>query len=646
MTPERWRRIEELFDAALRVAPAGRVAWLWDACGGDDELRAEVQQLLLQDEWAERSGFLPPPEASSRAARNTTGTWPVRDSQGAAEAISGGRSALVGDGGGFTPVAAIRHGTGAELSIGHRAPAKQRLGAIIGLYLGLALVMLSWKYLVARDPEPTQAIPYAVLIAACLGVAYRLARPAPISPERFRLLELGMLCTVTAVFAISQYQSMLDFSARGDPLRAQFAMNHRVLITAILIMSYGLYAPADWRRAALVVGPIAVVPFATLLALYLRHPGPMAWLGEMDLQHGTNPLALLGFDAMLLLILAAGSAAGAYMIARLRRQVREARQVGQYRLRRRLGAGGMGEVYLAEHQFLKRPCALKLIKPGLESGERALARFEREVRLTATLSHPNTVEIYDYGKTEDGVYYYVMEYLPGLNLAELVERHGPLPPGRVVHLLRQICLALREAHGVGLIHRDIKPSNIFVSRRGGEDDVAKLLDFGLVRPSITAGDPNLSDEGRILGTPMYMSPEQATGHLELDARSDLYSLGAVAYYLLAGRAPFEAGGTIGVLISLARDPVVPPSQLRPETPRDLERAVLTCLAKDPDGRFRDAESLERALGECSSAGLWGPAEAARWWLDTGRADGTDADDEPDVPSTSAADGRPLAGSAG
>src|SRR5262249_16962110 len=178
-------------------------------------------------------------------------------------------------------------------------------------------------------------------------------------------------------------------------------------------------------------------------------------------------IRLLGFDALILLILAFGSTYGARTISRLRRQVAEARHLGQYRLRRQLGSGGMGEVYLAEHQLLKRPCALKLIRPDDATDSRARGRFEREVRLTATLSHPNTVEIYDYGRAEDGTYYYVMEYLRGLSLAELVERHGPLPPGRAVYLLRQVCGALREAHAAGLVHRDIKPSNIFASRRGG-----------------------------------------------------------------------------------------------------------------------------------------------------------------------------------
>ena len=273
----------------------------------------------------------------------------------------------------------------------------------------------------------------------------------------------------------------------------------------------------------------------------------------------------------------------------------------------------MGEVYLAEHQLLKRPCALKLIRPDDVADPKALERFEREVQLTATLSHPNTVEIYDYGRTEDGTYYYVMEYLPGLSLAELVERHGPLPPGRAVYLLRQVCLALREAHAAGLIHRDIKPSNIFAARRGGMDDVAKLLDFGLVRPAATTRAAHLSGEGQILGTPLFMSPEQATGGRELDERSDIYSLGAVAYYLLTGRPPFDEGGGIGVMIAHAHDPVLPPSQVRAGIPEDLERVVLRCLAKDPADRFPDAESLEQALGECACAGDWDQEQAARWW---------------------------------
>ena len=198
------------------------------------------------------------------------------------------------------------------------------------------------------------------------------------------------------------------------------------------------------------------------------------------------------------------------------------------------------------------------------------------MRINATLSHPNTVEIFDYGRTEDGTYYYVMEYLPGMSLTDLVERHGPLPPERAVYLLRQVALALQEAHEAGLIHRDIKPSNIFAARRGGMDDVAKLLDFGLVRAAVRNSSPHSSDEGQILGTPHYMSPEQATGSSTLDASSDIYSLGAVAYFLLTGRPPFEERTAIEAIIAHARDPVVPPSQLVRACP--LTSRVWFCAA--------------------------------------------------------------------
>jgi serine/threonine-protein kinase len=280
----------------------------------------------------------------------------------------------------------------------------------------------------------------------------------------------------------------------------------------------------------------------------------------------------------------------------------------------------MGEVYLAEHRLLKRPCAIKLIKPESASNPRSLARFEREVRATARLSHPNTVEVYDYGSTDDGTFYYVMEYLPGLSLADLLGKYGPLPPGRVIYLLRQACGALAEAHAAGLIHRDLKPANIFAARRGGKTDVAKVLDFGLVKPTDADDRADLSREGTIRGTPLYMAPEQTTPGRPIDHRIDLYALGAVAYELLTGRPPFEGEGAVQVLIAHARDPVLPPSRRRPGVPEDLERVVLRCLAKDPDGRFPDADGLEQALAACEDAATWDAARAARWWRDAGLPD--------------------------
>src|SRR5262245_23135373 len=199
----------------------------------------------------------------------------------------------------------------------------------------------------------------------------------------------------------------------------------------------------------------------------------------------------------------------------------------------------MGEVYLAEHVLLRRPCALKLIRPERAGDPRNLARFEREVQAIATLTHPNTVEIYDYGRAQDGTFYYAMEYLPGLTLDELVRHYGPVPAPRAIYLLRQVCGALREAHGAGLIHRDIKPANIIVCSRGGVQDVVKLLDFGLVRVIDSfVRDGGLTQEGAVAGTPEYMSPEQAEGIAGLDGRTDIYSLGAVGYFLLTGSPLF------------------------------------------------------------------------------------------------------------
>jgi len=319
-------------------------------------------------------------------------------------------------------------------------------------------------------------------------------------------------------------------------MMAQMTLRSVVLLTAVLILVYGLYVPKSWRRAALVAGPLPLLPFATLGVLALRHPAAMAWLRE-GWGSSATPLALLfTYDGLILIILAVGATFGARTISRLRREVAEARRLGQYHLRERIGAGGMGEVYLAEHRLLKRPCAVKLIRPDVMADPNAQARFEREVQITASLSHPDIVEVYDYGRAEYGTYYYVMEYLDGLSLEDLVRRHGPLPPGRAVYLLRQVCLALRVAHVAGLIHRDIKPSNIIAARRSGMDDVAKLLDFGLVHgEGMKAGDARLTIQGTILGSPQYMAPEQALGKGALDARTDVYGVGGLAYYLLAAR---------------------------------------------------------------------------------------------------------------
>src|SRR5262249_11802059 len=234
--------------------------------------------------------------------------------------------------------------------------------------------------------------------------------------------------------------------------------------------------------------------------------------------------------------------------------------------------------------------------------------------------------IFDYGRSDDGTFYYVMEYLPGLALDDLVERHGPLPPERVVYFLRQVAQALREAHAIGLIHRDVKPSNILACERGGVADVAKLLDFGLVRDhKLGVAADKLTVQGVILGSPMYMSPEQASGK-SVDGRSDVYSLGGVGYFLLTGQPPFVRETALELLVAHTYEQSAPPSKLRPGIPRDLEVVIARCLEKDPAKRFQDARGLERALAACACAGQWTEDLAAAWWqgIGAGQAGGTPA----------------------
>jgi serine/threonine-protein kinase len=247
-----------------------------------------------------------------------------------------------------------------------------------------------------------------------------------------------------------------------------------------------------------------------------------------------------------------------------------------------------------------------------DGSESQLRRFEKEVQLTARLTHPNTISIYDYGRTPDGVFYYAMELLDGLTLEALVQQEGPQPAGRVIHLLRQVCSALREAHGIGLIHRDIKPANIHLCRRGDVPDFVKVLDFGLVREVKNAGDVTRSNVDAVVGTPLFMSPEAILTPDRIDARADIYGLGCVAYCLVAGAPPFEGQSIVEVCAHHLHSTPPPPSQRRP-VPDDLERVILSCLAKDRGDRPQSAEALSRSLGQCRDAGTWTEADAEMWW---------------------------------
>jgi serine/threonine-protein kinase len=313
-------------------------------------------------------------------------------------------------------------------------------------------------------------------------------------------------------------------------------------------------------------------------------------------------------------------------ITRLRRQVEK---VGPYRLIARLGSGAMGVVWEARHALLRRPTAVKLLAPGT-AGERALARFEREVQLTAGLTHPSTIAIYDYGRTADGVFYYAMELLRGINLHQLVELDGPLPPARVIHLLRQACGALTEAHAAGLIHRDIKPANLMVCLYGGIPDFLKVLDFGLVkdlstlegtmegRPAESSGDAGLSQDGSLLGTPLYMAPEGMSDPAQVDARADIFALGAVGYFLLTGKSPFPGRTAIEVFRMERQGPPPPLSGVaRHPVPASLEETIGRCLSFRREDRPESAEALDAMLEACAVAPPWKVQDARAWWGERG-----------------------------
>jgi predicted Ser/Thr protein kinase len=294
--------------------------------------------------------------------------------------------------------------------------------------------------------------------------------------------------------------------------------------------------------------------------------------------------------------------------------VEKARRLGQYTLEEKIGEGGMGVVYRARHALLRRPTAVKLL-PTTKVGEEAIQRFEREVQITAELKHPNTITVYDYGHTPAGVFYYAMELLEGPTLQRLVDRTGPQPAARVVHVLRMIAGALLEAHGRGLIHRDIKPSNIVISERGGVLDVATVLDFGLAREIDRPTQDGITVDGKLMGTPLYLAPESILAADAADARSDLYALGAVAYFMLTGQTVFGGKTVVEVCSHHLHTPVVPPSErISASIPPDLEALVLLCLAKDPKERPQTMKDLETALADLEVA-TWSDGDAADWWKD-------------------------------
>jgi len=395
------------------------------------------------------------------------------------------------------------------------------------------------------------------------------------------------------------------------------------------LLSFGLpIIGLSWVCIWIVIFPLIVPnsPGKMLLAgLACACMGPVAYLLAKEMT-GAQPAP--GWDPFFVFLSYFVSVALAYVAARviyrLGRDVHKAREMGSYELVELLGRGGMGEVWLAKHRLLTRPAAIKLVRPDLvaikggEAEQRAaIKRFEREAQATASLRSPHTVELYDFGVTEDGSFYYAMEFLEGLDLERLVKRVGPLPAERVVYILGQACRSLYEAHRQGIIHRDVKPGNIYLCQLGCHYDFVKVLDFGLVKTSASAEQSQtatLTKVGIVTGTPAYLAPELASGHKTIDGRSDLYSLGCVAYWLLTGQLVFEGATPLEILIQhLQESPIPPSARTELEVPEALDRIVLQCLAKDPEDRPADARVLSQLLSGCRFGRVWTEEEAERWW---------------------------------
>ena len=486
-----------------------------------------------------------------------------------------------------------------------------RLRLLSALLLGIVL-LLTFKALFAQGIVASSAEGLSVLIVL-LASTVILFSPLQMSIGWLRAVELVVFGWSTISTLWVHYVLMNQAVAAGDQGTISAQHQHMVLPFVLLIFLYALFIPATWKRAALVIGSITVSVIALRIVLVVQNPQLREYLNvEQTTQAGV------------LLILSSISAIfGSHVINGLRVEAFKSRQLGQYMLKEKLGSGGMGEVWRADHRLLARPAAVKLIRPEM-LGDRTVAqnvlrRFEREAQATAALTSPHTITVYDFGVTDDRAFYYVMELLDGCDFGKMVKGSGPVPAGRVIYLISQVCDSLAEAHFNGLIHRDIKPSNLFACRLGNEADFVKVLDFGLVKSSGVEppGEQQLTRVGVLTGTPGFMSPEQITGE-NLDGRSDLYALGCVAYSLLTGTTVFEGDGAMAVAIQHVKDCPIPPSRRAGiPVPADLEEVVLSCLEKSPDRRPPDAMTLRRRLRSCSSAQDWDDEKARDWWRDHG-----------------------------
>lgn len=445
---------------------------------------------------------------------------------------------------------------------------------------------------------PVMWLPATIGILVALAVA-GVIHFGRVSPQI--AMNLGLVFEVTSSYAIAAAEF-------GHPMQLEMHRGYLGLSwVAVWVVLFTIAVPTTPRRALFTaLASVSAIPVVVGLVL---GPGGAAV--------SIPPLQFF-FGLIFPYLLVVGMAyVGARVVYQLGTEVKRARELGSYVLAEKLGEGGMGEVWKARHRLLARPAAIKLIRPSVAAGcasPAAVQRFEREAQVIAQLRSAHTVQLFDYGVADDGAFYYAMELLDGLDADTLVRRFGPLPPERAIHLLRQACHSLSEAHARGLVHRDVKPANIFVCRQGEDYDFVKVLDFGLVRSVQTAADTSSIDtrELAVHGTPAFIAPEQAMG-LDVDGRADIYSIGCVAYWLLTGTVVFKSDSTMGLLVQHAQaTPERPSTRSGRAIPKALDDLVMACLAKDPHARPQTARELSLRLA-ASHAASWTETHARHWW---------------------------------
>jgi len=483
----------------------------------------------------------------------------------------------------------------------------RRLRALVLLYAFIFFMAAFFTAVLFADDrarlfqEPVNWVPGVVSITVALLVwAFTLSRRVPLS----MVMSVGLVFEVVSSYGIA-------FAEYLDPQRLNDHGWMGLSWVAVWTLLYTVVIPTRPRRA--------------LVATLVSVSAVPVVIGFMVATHRTtfspDPIQFFFWIIFPYLLTTTMAYVGARVVYALGTEVTEARELGSYRLVERLGAGGMGEVWRAQHRLLARPAAIKLIRGAgagnIGASDEAVRRFEQEAQVTARLSSPHTVQLFDFGVSGDGRFYYVMELLNGLDLETLVRRHGPLPAERVTYLLRQVCHSLAEVASYGLVHRDIKPANLFVCRYGGDCDFVKVLDFGIAKEAdhlMETGAIGLTREHGLRGTPAYIAPEQALGGSGIDGRADIYAVGCVAYFLLTGQLVFTGDTPMAVVVHHAHTLPIPPSE-RSELPIPpaLDRLVLSCLAKDPAERPQSARDLSQRLAAIDGGSPWTDERAREWW---------------------------------